>query len=388
MAYPKISVIILNYNFEKYIGECIESLLSQTLTPYEIIICDDCSPDNSWAVISKYQQRHPELVKAYRHERNIGISQNARFSFSKTSGELVSRLSGDDFWLPQKLEYEWRALEKNPEARIAYSNIYTVSPEGDFTGIYFDGKGTPPPEGEVLLQVYSRRFFQNSKSIFRNPLIYRDSWEQTGDCDLDLKSYMDWDLRIRLTSKYKVAYSGEALVVYRQHKGGISRSNPVMNYHAMVTVYEKHQKLLSNMSTIEQIQVRCNIESIFALRQLALSESAQLERYAAPKVFNRILKLINTLPESSLQIIDDGTMNQFLLLTLRLSRDNLLKGHLHSAINYYRTFLKYNNHNLNLKRIAKILLPSLYTFGLSSKNYFLKHRGFKAIYPQSTIDNP
>jgi len=372
MSHPQISVIILNYNFGKYIGECIESILDQTLHPYEIIICDDCSQDNSWDVITGYQDQYQKLIKAFRHEQNLGISHNAKFSFNQTSGELVSRLSGDDMWLPQKLELEWQALQRNTDARIAYSNIYTISPEGNLTGIYYDGRGKPPPEGDVLLNVYSRRFFQKSKSIFRNPLIYRDNWEETGDCDINLKSYMDWDLRIRLTSRYKVAYSGEALVIYRQHPGGISRSNPAMNYHAMVSVYEKHINLLSNMPLRDQIQVRCNIESILALRQLNLPKSAQLDRFTAPEVFNRNLILLEELPDHEYDKLDSGALNQFLLLSLRLSRDEFLRGRLNSAFKYFKTFQNFNNHHLKLTRIAQILFPHLYNFGKRSKKYLSK----------------
>jgi glycosyltransferase involved in cell wall biosynthesis len=377
----------MNYNFGKYIGECIESILAQTLQPSEIIICDDCSQDNSWDVITDYQHQYQNVIKAFRHEHNLGISQNAQFSFNQTTGDLVSRLSGDDLWLPQKLDLEWQALQRNPDARIAYSNIYTISSEGDFTGIYYDGKGAPPPEGNVFLQVYSRRFFQNSKSIFRNPLIYRNTWEETGDCDINLNSYMDWDLRIRLTSQHKVAYSGEALVIYRQHQGGISRSNPAMNYHAMVAVYEKHLNLLSNLSTLDQIQVRCNIECILALRQLNLTKSAQLERYSAPQVFNRNLIDLQKLPESEREKLDTGAINQFLMLTLRLSRDELLKGHIRSALKYYKTFLEYNNKHLNLKRVVQILSPRLFNIGQKSKKYLNRNRRPKVNYSQLNINN-
>lgn len=387
MSHPQISVIILNYNFGKYIGECIDSILAQTLPPYEIIICDDCSQDNSWDVITGYQDQYQNLIKAFRHEQNLGISHNAQFSFNQTSGELVSRLSGDDLWLPQKLELEWQALQRITEARIAYSNIYTISPEGNLTGIYYDGSGKPPPEGDVFLKVYSRRFFQNTKNIFRNPLIYRKSWEETGDCDLNLRSYMDWDLRIRLTSRYQVAYSGEALVIYRQHPGGISRSNPVMNYHAMVAVYEKHLYVLSQMSLLDQIQVRCNIESIFTFRQLNLPASDQLDRYSALAVFNRNLILLEKLPESERDKLDSGATNQFLLVSLRLSRDEILKGHFKSAFRYYKTFRRFNNKQLNPKRVAQTLLPRLYNFGKKSKKQLFRNRCPKILYSRSTINH-
>src|SRR6267143_4635351 len=78
MNTPKISVTILSYNFEKYIGECIESLLAQTLLPFEIVISDDCSADKSWEVIEGYQKRYPKLLKCFRQDRNIGPVENSK----------------------------------------------------------------------------------------------------------------------------------------------------------------------------------------------------------------------------------------------------------------------------------------------------------------------
>ena len=130
---PRISVVVLCYNFEPYIGECIESILSQTLQPYEIVICDDHSLDGSWPIITHYARKHPDLVRAIRHEQNIGQVHNGNFARTVTKGDLVSFMDGDDRWLPQKLEMEWRALRKHPDAAIAYSGVFIIDADGNRT---------------------------------------------------------------------------------------------------------------------------------------------------------------------------------------------------------------------------------------------------------------
>ena len=72
----KHSVLIISYFQEDYIGTTIESVLNQTELPYEIIISDDCSKDDTWNIIQRYQKKHPDLIRAYRNDPNIGIFQN------------------------------------------------------------------------------------------------------------------------------------------------------------------------------------------------------------------------------------------------------------------------------------------------------------------------
>ena len=95
---PRISVLIFSYNFRKYIAECIESVLAQTLKPFEIIICDDHSTDTSWEIIQRYNRSYPGLIRAFRHVKNLGHTKNGLFGRSKVLGELQSEIDGDDKW--------------------------------------------------------------------------------------------------------------------------------------------------------------------------------------------------------------------------------------------------------------------------------------------------
>jgi glycosyltransferase involved in cell wall biosynthesis len=170
---PRISVVIVTYNFAKYLRECIDSILAQTLRPCEIVIYDDCSTDESWSIITEYSRKHPGLFVVHRQPRNVGMHVNANTALQRATGDLVSCLDGDDRWLPRKLELEWAAMCRNPEAKIAYSNVYTINAAGQRTAVWHDGKSPQPPSGDVFVQVFSKRFFPGIRSIFRNPLLYR-----------------------------------------------------------------------------------------------------------------------------------------------------------------------------------------------------------------------
>ena len=105
-----VSVIIDNYNYEKYISEAIESVLSQTYTDYEIIIVDDGSKDNSREIIEDYSKKYPDKISAVFKE-NGGQASAFNTGFLKAKGDIIAFLDSDDYWYPSKLEKIVKAHE-------------------------------------------------------------------------------------------------------------------------------------------------------------------------------------------------------------------------------------------------------------------------------------
>lgn len=98
MDYAKISVIIVTYRQADVIGRNLDSILNQKeYGLYEIVICDDCSPDNNWEVIQSYAKRYPNIIRAYRNEQNMGIYGNSIKAASlHGDADLFCWLEGDD----------------------------------------------------------------------------------------------------------------------------------------------------------------------------------------------------------------------------------------------------------------------------------------------------
>jgi len=259
---PRISVVIITYNFEKYLRECIDSILAQTLQPCEIVIYDDCSTDESWSIITEYSQRYPELFVVHRQAKNVGMHINANTALQRARGELISWLDGDDRWLPRKLELEWEAICQNPEMKIAYSNVYSIDAAGQRTAIWYDGKGPEPPSGDVFIQTLTKRFFPGIRSIFRNPLLYRSIVEELDYHDKDIELYVDWDLKIRLTALCQAAYAREALVEYRIHPGGVHNQPRDTHYRDLVAIYQKNLPLLANRTAAEIALIETELDSL------------------------------------------------------------------------------------------------------------------------------
>jgi glycosyltransferase involved in cell wall biosynthesis len=260
----KISVYIPSYNQMAYLAEAIESVLAQTLRPAQIIIIDDCSNDGSREIIEGYMSRHPGLIRAIYHEKNLGIAQTRTDALKAATGDLVTYVDGDDRFLPNKLETEMKAL-RSSNAQIAYSNVYTIDDRGNRTGLWHDGTEPPPPSGRVFEQVFSRRFVPNNTAIFRNELVFRSALDAVGFYDESLELYEDWDMKIRLTARFPVVYTGEPLVEYRIHGRGLHARPARDHYNALASIYNKNLSLLRSLPERDAGRIKARLESMLAM---------------------------------------------------------------------------------------------------------------------------
>ncbi|MBR6403094.1 MAG: glycosyltransferase [Eubacterium sp.] len=100
---PKVSVLIPAYNVEKYIEECLDSVLNQTMQDFEIVCVDDCSTDETLRILREYGERD-DRIHVYIHDKNEGQSAGRNLALSKAVGEYVYMLDADDKLVPEALE--------------------------------------------------------------------------------------------------------------------------------------------------------------------------------------------------------------------------------------------------------------------------------------------
>lgn len=126
--YPSISVAMATYNGEKYLEEQIESILSQTLKPAEIIICDDQSTDGTKAILEKYQRKG--YVRFFVNDQQLGFVGNFKRAVSLTNPNHYVALSDqDDIWLPPKIEAAYDIMtniEAKGQPAMVYSDLVLV----------------------------------------------------------------------------------------------------------------------------------------------------------------------------------------------------------------------------------------------------------------------
>ncbi len=129
---PKVSVIVPNYNYGRFIGEALDSVIRQTLTDWELIVVDDNSTDDSREIVGSYIQRHPD--------RNISLVVNPQgpsgapapinLGMREARGHYLAWLSSDNVIEPDKLDAQVRFLDENPAVGLVHSAYITIDSDG------------------------------------------------------------------------------------------------------------------------------------------------------------------------------------------------------------------------------------------------------------------
>ena len=124
---PKVTLLLTSYNHEEFIAYSIESILNQTYTDFELYIVDDCSMDNSWEVIQKYND--PRII-AIHHEKNMFGCSNREF-YKNFKGQYFAMAHCDDLWELDKLEKQVKYLDEHPEAGACFSWVQLIDDYGN-----------------------------------------------------------------------------------------------------------------------------------------------------------------------------------------------------------------------------------------------------------------
>ena len=112
---PLVSVLMPVYNTAPYLREAMDSMLSQTFTDYELIVLDDCSPDDAEAILDTYTD--PRIVR-YKGEKNAGLSNVLNVGIGMARGKYIARMDSDDISLPNRLQVQVDYLETHPEVDL------------------------------------------------------------------------------------------------------------------------------------------------------------------------------------------------------------------------------------------------------------------------------
>src|SRR5688572_27397135 len=116
---PKVSVIIPSYNSAAYMDEAIQSVLNQTFENFELIIVDDCSPDNTDSVVQKYLG--DKRVSYYKNSSNLGLGGNWNKALKYAKGDYIKFLCSDDKFHPQLLEKFVVIMDEYPQVSLVSS---------------------------------------------------------------------------------------------------------------------------------------------------------------------------------------------------------------------------------------------------------------------------
>ena len=206
----KISVIIPTYNRKHTLQRAIDSVLSQTFKPYEIIIVDDGSKDGTkeWLL-----QNYPSVQ--YIHQPNNGVSSARNKGIQISQGSWIALLDSDDEWMPEKLEYQSRFIEVNKDSFFCHTNEIWIR-----NGVRVNQmKKHKKYGGDIFKHCLDICRISPSSSI-----INKDVFEEVGAFDESLTVCEDYELWLRVTAKFNILFLDEPLIKkYGGHLDQLSR---------------------------------------------------------------------------------------------------------------------------------------------------------------------
>ena len=207
---PLISVVIPAYNRAKTIGYCIDSVLAQTVSPFEVIVVDDCSADATADIAGRY--RHAG-VRCIVLEKNSGAQAARNRGIKEAKGDWIAFQDSDDEWMPEKLQKQIQAL-----SRVG-SNALTVVHTGALRRSHAAARPKrarlPVVEGEYVYPF----MLATPGPMFPGMLVSRQALEKIGFLDEKVPAYQEWDTAIRLARICRFIYLREPLFVYHIHEG-------------------------------------------------------------------------------------------------------------------------------------------------------------------------
>lgn len=129
-----LSVALCTYNGEDHLAEQVQSILAQSLQVNELVICDDCSTDNSVEIIKKFIQKFPLIVKLYENEISLGPIKNFEKAIGLTHGDIIFLSDQDDVWKPKKVDAIVQKFNLEPKLEMIFTNGDLIDDSGSLTG--------------------------------------------------------------------------------------------------------------------------------------------------------------------------------------------------------------------------------------------------------------
>jgi len=193
----KISVALATYKGAPYIAELLESLSQQHLLPFELVVSDDNSPDETLSIVAAFSANAPFKVKIVSNEKQLGIIKNFAVAFDNCEGDLIAYCDQDDVWMPDKLATLYRCFER-PDVKLAMHRSEVVNSKLESLG-YCISAAHGVEAGEVIFpstidmtyglghqMLFDAQMYRNYAWIFRKNLLPLQSAASNYDVQLRL----------------------------------------------------------------------------------------------------------------------------------------------------------------------------------------------------------
>jgi len=208
----QISLIIPSYNRSSSLNRALQSVLSQSHLPNEIIVVDDGSNDNTAEML---REEFPQVT--YLYQTNKGVSSARNLGIQHSTGDWIALLDSDDTWLSHKLEKQVNALQQSPELKICHTEEIWIR-----NGVRVNAMNKHKKSGGWIFKQCLPLCAMSPSSI----LIHRSVFDKLGGFDESLVACEDYDLWLRISNQYPVMFMEQPLInKYGGHEDQLSQQH-------------------------------------------------------------------------------------------------------------------------------------------------------------------
>lgn len=241
---PLVSIFMPCFNQERYVAQAMDSALSQDYPNLELVVGDDGSTDGTWEIVRRYQAKNSTRMRAFRNERNLGITKNCNEVLRRCTGKYIAFHAGDDLFLPGKLRAQVTAMERCG-AVLAYHDIEVFDSDTDRTLYHWNsGPGSRTPVIGHCRKV-GRRVIEDGTSFMAalSVMVLREAVPSEG-FDERVRVASDWLMWIDICNRGcgPVVYVPAVLARYRRHATNVT--SDLMKYfddELVVLALAEHQ---------------------------------------------------------------------------------------------------------------------------------------------------
>lgn len=289
---PRVSILMPVFNVAPYLREAMDSIFNQTFRDFELIVLDDCSPDNSEEILDTYSD---ERIVRYRGQQNVGLANVLNIGIEMARGEYIARMDSDDVSLPQRMEKQVAYLDNHPTVDLVSAGMqrFGASQEvmirsSDIEDVKFNALSYSP--------VLHASSMWRKKQFLKNGLFYRQEMVPAEDYDLWTRA---------LACGLTLINMPEVLYLYRTHSSQVTSVNKdwsvanVIRYNYVKSIFpgvdeSKVKEFISLLEIIDANAIKriCNdlVKENDKVRYFERNKlHSRLKRYYQSRLYNQMI---------------------------------------------------------------------------------------------------
>jgi glycosyltransferase involved in cell wall biosynthesis len=265
---PRVSVLIPSYNHAKYLHDTLGSILTQTYTDFELIIIDDGSTDDSFAIIEAYAAKDAR-IRAWR-QPNAGLIPTLNRLVDAAQGEFIAQIDSDDMWLPQRLDLGVRDMEAHPNLAAVFCSFVRIDANNTLMGD-IDHFRLGGISGRDLMKIMAPHNCVCACAAFMR----RSAVLRAAPFARPFTLVHDWDRWLRLSLAGELMVTGDVAAMHRKHGKNQSLDQATSLRQQFAVAEEMGPRVIEHYNLGDEVRMRWHSQQANRLIQMGAYAEAQ-----------------------------------------------------------------------------------------------------------------